>query len=164
MKRIKSKKRTKMTLFPSRYPFHMLAVDMIDLQLSDNCCNYCKTMIDRIQNHWLYKYCIPEYLLSDNVPELTADIFKNFTNIYGIKHMQSTTYDHQTNWVIERLHLKLKEKLVMAAAKTNRDLFAGHSWNDLILQILMAYNSTVNRMTEYSPHVLIYTANLQDFQ
>lgn len=170
-------KNTKLKLFPSRYPNHMVAVDTVELPHSQGGYKHMVTMIDRfsryavavpvknktsptvikaILNNWIYKFGVPEHILSDNGPEFIAKAFKQFVNRFKFKHKHSTVYHPQTNGMVERLHRYIKQRMVLAAIDQELNLLSGDEWFDLIPPIMFAYNSTITRMTGYSPHELIF--------
>ena len=96
-------------------------------------------------------------MLSDNGPQFKSKLFAQFVQIYKINHKHSTIYHPQSNGMIERFHRYLKQRLVLAAVDGEFDLLHGDEWYDLMPPIVFAYNSTVNRMTGYSPHELIFS-------
>ena len=168
---------TLMQLFPSRYPFHMVACDLVEMPHAKDGYKHLFTMIDRfsrfalaipladskaetvvdtILQHWVYKYGTPVHLLTDNGPQFTAHVFKQFVNRFSIKHKCITPYHPQTNGMLERLHRYIKQRIVLAAVDQLIDLLSGETWYGLIHPIIFAYNSTVNRMTGYSPFELVF--------
>jgi transposase InsO family protein len=171
-------KKSKMKLFPSRYPFHMVAIDLVEFPHSRRGFKHLLTMIDRfsrfvavvplknsrsatviaaILKHWIYRFGVPEFILSDNGPQFTAKVFKQFRNLYHFKHRTSARYHPQTNGMIERFHRYLKQRAVLAGIDKNLDFLSGDEWEDLLAPIVFAYNATVTRMTGYSPHELVHS-------
>ena len=170
-------KRTLLQLFPSRYPFHMVACDLVELPHARTGEKHLLTMIDRfsryavavplkdsttstvvsaIVTHWIYKHGVPDHLLTDNGPQFTSRVWKQFVQAYCFTHKKSTPYHPQSNGMIERLHRYLKQRLVLAALDKNMDLLSGDDWSALVAPAIFAYNSTVNRMTGHSPFELIF--------
>jgi hypothetical protein len=130
------KKKTLLRLFPSRYPYHMVAIDLFELPHSRKGYKHILTMIDRFSRYanavplknsksetviralvqtWIYKHGTPEIILSDNGQQFTSHNFRQFVDIYRIKHKRSTPYHPQSNGMIERFHRYLKQRLVIAA-------------------------------------------------
>ena len=165
-------KHTEQQLFPSQYPFHMVAVDLVSfpgvscLSMIDRFSRYAvveviadktsKTVIAAITRSWIHRFGVPERILSDNGPEFSSAAFEEFCIAYGIVHLHTTPYHPQTNGMLERLHRTLKQRLVSVAQSLDIDLMANTDWTSLLSAIVFSYNNAVTRMTGYSPHELIF--------
>ncbi len=171
------RKGNRMQLFPSRYPGHMVAVDLAEFPHSRGGDKHLLTMIDRfsryavavvlknsraktviqaITNNWIYRFGTPKYLLSDNGSQFTSKHFKVFVDSYSIKHKRTTPYHPQANGMIERLNRYIKQKAVIAAWDQGISMLAGDEWRQIIPPILYSYNTTHKRMLGYSPHEITY--------
>jgi hypothetical protein len=53
----------------------------------------------------------PQYLISDNGPQFTADIIDQFNEIVGTTHIPITPYSHQENSLVERYHAETLKHL-----------------------------------------------------
>ena len=60
---------------------------------------------------WFCTNGIPEQLVTDNGPQFTADAFKEFTQLNGIRHIKSAPYYPALNRLAERLIQLLKQSL-----------------------------------------------------
>jgi hypothetical protein len=114
------------------------------------------TCISAILEHWVYKHGTPVHLLSDNGPQFTAHVFHQFINKYGMHHKHTTPYHPQSNGMLERLHRFIKQRIVCASIDAGIDILNGETWVHFLAPIIFSYNATINRMTGYAPHELIF--------
>ena len=61
---------------------------------------------------------LPEQIVSDNGPQFTAEVFKNFARVNGIRHITGAPYHPATNGLAERLVQSFKH--AVKADKSNR--------------------------------------------
>ncbi len=89
-------------LLPSRYPFHMIAINTIVMPETKTGYRNCVTIIDRfsryavviptqniqsltviaaITNHWIYVLGVPDIMLTDNGTEFCSQAFEEFQRV-----------------------------------------------------------------------------------
>ena len=153
-----------------------ISTDIVELPHSVNGYKHLITMIDRFsrwavavpvktsvaskvvavnKREWIYRYGVPEHILSDNGVQYTSKVFKAFTDAYQIKHLFATPYYPKTNGMVERLHQYIKQRLVLASLVETIEMLKGEEWAHLLPPIMFSYNATINRMTGYSPFELM---------
>ena len=56
-----------------------------------------QAVTDAFIQYWAYTYGIPDRLMSDNSPQLTARYFQHALASLGIRHVPTSTYHPQKN-------------------------------------------------------------------
>ena len=90
---------------------------------------------------------VPGILVSDNGPQFTSKMFKDFCKSEGIKHVTSAPYCPQSNGVVERFHRTLKEMLAKIVDKKG-------NWPEMVPVCLKFIRLTPNATTGFSPYML----------
>ena len=63
------------------------------------------------------RFACPEKLLTDQGTNFMSKSFKKMCSEYGITHLQSSAYHHQTNGKVERFHKFLENSLAAVVKK-----------------------------------------------
>lgn len=92
---------------------------------------------------------MPAILLSDNGPQLTASVVRNFCENVGDRKIYITPYHPQENSIVESYMRSLKKGLTALVSEDGRD------WDLFLSAVALAYNSTPHS-TGYSPYVLVH--------
>ena len=111
-----------------------------------------KTVVDRIITHWVLKFGLFETLHTDQGSCYTSGLFKEVMNKLGIVHTVTPPYSPEANRV-ERAHQCLGNLL----RSDNR--LEGSSWPQKLPYAVMAYNTTINRITGVSPFEAMFGRN-----
>ena len=159
------------------HPFHQISIDIVGplpktddgnqymLTIIDKYSRFCMiqpmknaittTVINKIEN-WFAIFGPPEIILSDNGPQFLSSVYTHFikTNDIQIKH--TTAYHPEYNGQIERLHRWIKERLALLSHDLGLNFVVSNAyesddWAKYLPMIQFKYNSTMNRMTTYSP-------------
>ena len=69
---------------------------------------------------------------------------------YGITHLQSSSYHHQTNGKVERFHKFLENSLAAVVKKDQSN------WPELIEPCLFVYRTTFNRTLNDTPYFVMF--------
>jgi ABC-type proline/glycine betaine transport system substrate-binding protein len=72
-----------------------------------------KESMNKFDDVWLSRYPRPKYIGFDNGGEYKK-IFEELVNSYGIKKKDSTSFNPQSNGIVERVHLTLNDSLPYA--------------------------------------------------
>ena len=103
---------------------------------------------------WFGTHGIPEQLVTDNGPQFTADAFKEFTQLNGIRHIKSAPYHPASNGLAERFIQSLKQSL-------KASLNDGRSLTQRISSYLLTYRTTAHATTGVSPSQLLMSRELR---
>ena len=96
------------------------------------------------------KHGVPLLLLSDNGPQFTASVIRDFCENVGARKIYSTPYHPQGNSIVESYMRSLKKSL---SALVSED---GREWDLFLAAVALAYNSTPHTATGYSPFFLTH--------
>jgi hypothetical protein len=101
------------------------------------------TMREVVRHHG-----VPESILSDRDPRFTAHFWKAFWSQLGTTLTMSTAYHPQTDGQTERANRTLEE---MLRARVN---FQQDDWDEHLAAAELAYNSSINASTGFTPFYL----------
>ena len=96
---------------------------------------------------------LPEQIVSDNGPQFTAEVFKNFARVNGIRHITGVPYHPSTNGLAERLVQSFKH--AVKADKSNMTV------QHKIDRFLLSYRAAPHSTTGVSPAQLLFQRNLK---
>ena len=92
----------------------------------------------------------PVKLLSDRGVNFTSALVEELCATFGIQKCRTTAYHAQCNGQVEHFH----QMLFCMIGKLAHDKKA--QWEQHLLELLQAYNSTQSVVTSYSPHYLMF--------
>ena len=99
---------------------------------------------------WIYRFGVPEILITDNGTNLTSQEFELFLEQLGIEHRKTTPYHAQSDGQTERFNGFLGTTLSIYSKSESKE------WTECLDEVLFAYNSTPHRTTKYSPFYLAH--------
>ena len=105
-----------------------------------------KTLID----HLFSRFSTPEQLHSDQGRQFESNLLAEVCQILGIRKTCTTPYNSQCDGLVERF----KQTLLDMLAITTKDHPA--DWEDHIRKVCMAYNTSVQATTDYTPFYLMF--------
>ena len=105
-------------------------------------------------NTWLSRYPRPQYMGFDNGSEFKK-VFTEMCQNYGIKKKPSTTYNPQSNGIIERVHQVLANALRTFELE-ECDLDEHDPWSSFLSAAAYAIRSTYHTTLESTPAQLVY--------
>ena len=111
-----------------------------------------KTVVDRIITHWILQHGIFETLHTDQGTNYTSRLFKEVMEKLGIVHTLSSPYSPEANRV-ERAHQCMGNLLRSDNRREGKD------WPQKLPYAVMAYNTTVNRITGVTPFEAVFGRN-----
>jgi hypothetical protein len=97
---------------------------------------------------WFAYFGIPAAILSDQGPNIDGKIIRNLCAQLNIKKMHSSPYHPEGNGSTERSIGSVKSVLRAMCLSRGVDL---SEWDTLLDEATLAYNSTVNKSTGFSP-------------
>ena len=112
------------------------------------------TVMEAFNNTWLTRYPRPQYIGYDNGSEFKAQ-FKEMCDNYGIKDKPSTTYNPQSNGIIERVHQVLGNALRTFELE-DKELDTNDPWGPFLSAAAWAIRSTVHTTLDATPGQLVF--------
>ena len=172
-----------MKLFSCNAPFQIVSIDIVgSLPLTISGYRYILTMIDKYSRFCFIQplidiraitvikaiekfICIfgaPQVMVSDNGTQFISELYKAYTKGAKTEVRLVTPYYPQANGQIERLHRWIKERLALISYESGLNFVDGvDDWSEYLPIIQYTYNSSPNRMTNYSPSEIIFHYKLQ---
>jgi hypothetical protein len=108
-----------------------------------------KESMNTFDDVWLSRYPRPEYIGFDNGGEL-KNVFEELVNNYGIKKKNSTTFNPQSNGIIERVHLTLNDAL-RTSEIDGREMDDKYPWGPFLSSAAYAICSTFHTTLKATP-------------
>ena len=93
-------------------------------------------------------HSMPLKIVSDNGPEFSNQLITELTLLLGLKHTFIAPYNSKSNGKVENIH-KTMQQMVRAYIED----FSG-DWDLLILLVEFALNTSISKVTKYSPFFL----------
>jgi putative transposase len=103
---------------------------------------------------WLSRYPRPEMIGFDNGSE-NKGLFTEMVDNYGMTKKPSTTYNPQSNGIIERVHLVLGDMLRTFELE-ERELDENNPWAEFLSAVAFAIRSTYHTTLEATPAQLVF--------
>ena len=102
---------------------------------------------------WISRYGIPETVVTDNATNFTSNLFKEISNSLGIQLKHTSTYNPESNGIIERCHRTLKTALTARCV--------GRDWSRQLQWVLLGLRTTPHTALGASPAEVLYGKNLR---
>ena len=109
-----------------------------------------KTVAKVFYKHFIAVFGAPAKLLSDRGANFTSTLVEELCSAFGIQKCRTTAYHAQCNGQVECFH----QTLFHMIGKLSCDKKA--QWEQHLLELLQAYNSTWSVVTSYSLHYLMF--------
>ena len=109
-----------------------------------------KTVAKVFYEHFIAVFRVPAKLLSNRGANFTSTLVEELCSAFGIQKSRTTAYHAQCNGQVEHFH----QMLFCMIGKLLCDKKA--QWEQHLLELLQAYNSTWSAVTGYSPHQLMF--------
>lgn len=106
------------------------------------------TVAKALVDNFILRHGSFKTLKTDMGTEFINEVMKNVYILFGINHITSTPYHHETLGSIERNHRVLNEYLIAFAKEDN--------WHEWIPYFVFSYNTTPHSSIGISPFELIY--------
>jgi len=112
------------------------------------------SVMEAFYEAWLCRYPRPQYIGYDNGGEF-KDVFGHMCTNYGIKGKPSTSFNPQSNGIIERVHQVLGNALRTFELE-EQELDTYDPWGPFLASAAWAIRSTFHTTLEATPGQLIY--------
>ena len=96
------------------------------------------------------RHSCPSTVLTDQGTNFMSTLFGKVCKTYGIKHITSSSYHHQTIGKVERFHKYMENSLSTIVKKDQTN------WPKLVSGCLFVYRTTYNRTLQEIPFFLLY--------
>lgn len=93
------------------------------------------TVSKAILTNWITNFGVPQIITTDRGPQFRSSLFREFSQLLGVKHIKTTAYHPCANGLVERFHRSLKTSL-----STRLDV---HNWVDNLPLILLSLRNTL---------------------
>ena len=113
-----------------------------------------KTVVKVFYECFIAVFRAPAKLLSERGANFTSALVEELCSAFGIQKCRTTAYHAQCNRQVECFH----QTLFHMIGKLSHDKKA--QWEQHLLELLQAYNSTWLAVTSYSPHYLMFGRHL----
>ena len=97
---------------------------------------------------WFARHGTPTRMQSENAPNLTAEVSKEFLKAAHVTNVTSTAGHPRTQGLVERQNRTLLTLLLVFCSRRMRD------WDQCLDEVMGAYNSTRHTTTGFSPYML----------
>ncbi|XP_055800340.1 uncharacterized protein LOC129869733 [Solanum dulcamara] len=106
-------------------------------------------MADFVCNNIIYRFGIPESIITDNAANLNSDLMKEICERFKIAHQNSITYRPQMNGAVETANKNIK-KILRKIVDSHRQ------WHEKLPYALLGYRTTIRTSTGETPYILVY--------
>jgi hypothetical protein len=110
--------------------------------------------MDVFHNNWLCHYPRPIQVTFDN-GSVFKSVFKEMCDNLGIKCRSTTSYNHQGNSIIERIH-QVMGNMLRAFELEERELYPYDPWNKLFQACALDIRITFHTNLQASPGQLVF--------
>ena len=107
-----------------------------------------KTVVKVFYERFIVVFGAPAKLLNDRGANFMSALVEELCAAFGIQKYRTTAYHAQCNGQVERFHQMLFCMIGKLAHKGK--------WEQCLLELLQAYNSTRSAVTGFSPHYLMF--------
>src|SRR5450830_455678 len=97
---------------------------------------------------WVARFGVPTSVTSDQGRQFTSSLWANLSKQLGIQHVNTTAYHPQSNGMVERTHLQLKNAL--------RARLAGAAWPEHLPWVLLGLRAAPKEDSAVSSAELVY--------
>ena len=108
------------------------------------------TVAKKLVNEFFLHYSPPEQLHSDQGRNFESAVIAEICKLLGVVKSRTTPYHPQSDGLIERFNRTLLDMLAKAVKEHPFD------WEDHLQRLCLAYNTSVNQTTGYSPFYLMF--------
>ena len=109
-----------------------------------------ETVSDAIFIHWIMRYGIPMEIITDQGKEFCNKLSDELFKLLNVTHNTTTAYHPQCNAQAEVANKTIAKYLRSFVNQTTFD------WEDYIAPMMFAYNTSLHRTIQTSPHMLTF--------
>lgn len=109
-----------------------------------------ETLAQVLMNEWVSRYGTPRSLHSDQGRSFESNLFQQLCQLLDISKTRTSPYHPQSDGMIERFNRTLLSMLVFYVDANQQN------WDTLLPYVMMAYRSSVNATTGFTPHKVLF--------
>jgi len=120
------------------------------------------TVMDAFHNAWLSRYPRSKYIRFDNGGEFKG-VFDEMVENYGLTTRPTTSYNPQSNGIIERVHQVVGNSLRTLEVNKAADdpvIADDEPWDNVLSQVAWAIRSTYHTTLEATPGQLVFNRDM----
>ncbi|XP_027151989.1 uncharacterized protein K02A2.6-like [Coffea eugenioides] len=131
-------------------PHHMADIVSVGWDEAESCKHVTKKVVtDFLRKYIIYRFGVPETLITDNAKNLNNDMVDGLCEQFKIKYQNFTIYRPQMNGAVEATNKNLKS-IIRKMTERHRD------WHEKLPYALMAYRTTIRTSTGATLYNLMY--------
>jgi hypothetical protein len=77
-------------------------VELAPMKIADT-----RSILDKFEKYWIFRYGLPERLLTDRAAVFTGEAMREWCQFYGVEKLHTIAYRPQSNGMNERMHQEL---------------------------------------------------------
>ena len=108
-----------------------------------------ETVAKCLVNEVVSRFGVPSYIHSDQGRQFESQLYQEMCFLLDIKKTRTTSYHPQSNGIVERFNRTLEGLLRAFVNNEHSD------WDERLPYVLMAYRSSVNETTGYTPNMMM---------
>ena len=160
-----------LTPIEATYPFEIISIDYLHLDRCKGGYEYAlvvcdhftrftqsyatknknsKSAADKLFNEFILQYGFPKRIHHDRGKEFNSNLFKQLHKLSGIKSSNTTPYHPMGDGQVERMNRTMINMLKSIPEDQKQN------WKQHLPKLSFAYNSTINKATNYSPFYLMF--------
>ncbi|MES9880251.1 MAG: RNase H-like domain-containing protein [Sedimenticola sp.] len=114
-----------------------------------------RTVAEVVVNEFICRFGAPVNILTDQGRDFESKLFKEMCDILGVEKIRTTPYHPQCDGQVERFNRTLLQMLSKYVNESQDD------WDIHIPHVMLAYRSSQNESTKYSPAFLMFGHELR---
>ncbi|XP_016566928.1 uncharacterized protein K02A2.6-like [Capsicum annuum] len=108
-----------------------------------------KVVADFVRNNLVYRFGIPESIITDNGANLNSDLMREICESFNISYRNSRAYRPQMNGAVEAENKNIK-RILRKIVDGNRE------WHEKLPYALLGYRTIIITSTGETPYILFY--------
>ena len=113
-----------------------------------------ETVAKCLVNEVISRYGVPAYIHSDQGRQFESHLYQEVCTLLDIKKTRTTPYHPQSDGMVERFN-RTFERLLSAFVNAEHT-----DWDERLPYVMMAYRSSVNETTGYTPNMMMLGRDL----
>ena len=108
-----------------------------------------ETVAKYLVNEVISRFGVPAYIHSDQGRQFESQLYQKVCTLLDVKKTRTMPYQPQSDGIVERFNKTLERLLSVFVNAAHTD------WDDRLPYVMMAYRSSVNETTGYTPNMMM---------